>query len=139
MNTMERRILDELVYDRVRSTVNLCQLVIIEQELEENIQRAVGAGEEAMGPGVGVGADVGVGAGAGVGADEGVGVGASAGIGAGAGTPGRRPGELAREYVQRAWERLVREWSALREDLARAECPRCVHGMGCADGACDAP
>jgi hypothetical protein len=102
--TTERRILDELVYGRVRSTVNLCQLVIIEQELEENIQRAMAPGEEAMGPAVGGDA-----------------------------------GELAREYVQRAWERLVREWSALREDLARAECPRCVHGMGCADGACDAP
>lgn len=114
MSTMERRILEELVYGRVRSTVNLCQLVIIEQELEENIQRAMAPGEEAME------------------LDEQAGAGEE-----GAAVPGRRPGELAREYVERAWERLAREWSALRDDLARAECMRCVQGAGCAVTECD--
>jgi hypothetical protein len=115
MSTMEQRILEELVYDRVRSTVNLCQLVIVEQELDESVQRALAR------PGAGAGADLGAGAGAG--AD-------------GTAVPGRKPGELAREHMQRAWERLEREWNRLRKDLARAECAGCP---GCAEGACDAP
>jgi hypothetical protein len=41
MSNIEQRILDEMIYDRVRATVNLCQLVILEQELDENIQRAI--------------------------------------------------------------------------------------------------
>lgn len=147
MCTMERRILEELVYGRVRRTVNLCQLVIIEQELEENIQRAMtpdeDAGAEAEAE-VEAEAEAGAG-GAGmrgpgieVGGAEVPGPGPGAGAG-GAAVPGREPGELARGYVQRAWERLAREWSALREDLGRAECARCVGGAGCVGGECDAP
>jgi hypothetical protein len=81
MSAIEQRILDELIYDRVRASVNLCQLVIIEQELDESIQRAIRDTD----------------------------------------APGTRPAELAREHVQRAWQRLEREWSTLREDLADAE------------------
>jgi hypothetical protein len=51
MSNIEQRILDELIYDRVRETVNLCQLVIIEQELDESIRRAVhGAGADGPTP-----------------------------------------------------------------------------------------
>jgi hypothetical protein len=81
MSNIEQRILEEMIYDRVRATVNLCQLVIIEQELDENIQRAI--------------------------------------QGMGAGRP--QPAELAREHLQRAWQRLESEWQTLREDLAHAE------------------
>ena len=118
MSNMEQRILEELVYDRVRSTVNLCQLVIVEQELDESIQRAMAR------PGARPGAEAG--------AER------DAGLGAGGGTivPGRKPAVLAREHMQRAWERLEREWNTLRKDLARAECAGCP---GCAEGACDAP
>jgi hypothetical protein len=42
IGNIEQRILEEMIYDRVRATVNLCQLVILEQELDENIQRAIG-------------------------------------------------------------------------------------------------
>lgn len=81
MSNIEQRILEEMIYDRVRATVNLCQLVIIEQELDENIQRAT--------------------------------------QGMDAGRP--QPAALAREHLQRAWQRLESEWQTLREDLARAE------------------
>lgn len=46
MNT-EQRILEELVYERVRSCVNLCQLVIFERDLETGVRRALGAGDQA--------------------------------------------------------------------------------------------
>ena len=121
MSTMEQRILEEMVYGRVRGTVNLCQLVIIEQELEETIERAMGPGEEAKPGPAGVGADAGPGEGCGA---------------SGAAVPDSTPCALAREYVQRAWERLAREWGALREDLARAERAWCVQG---AEGEGDAP
>ena len=39
---MEQRILEELIYERVRASVNLCQLVIFEQDLDKSIQRALG-------------------------------------------------------------------------------------------------
>ena len=86
IGNIEQRILEEMIYDRVRATVNLCQLVIIEQELDENIQRAM---------------------------DDGM------GAGTGAGCP--ESAALAREHLQRAWQRLEREWRTLREDLAHAE------------------
>jgi hypothetical protein len=38
---MEQRILEELIYERVRVSVNLCQLVICEQDLDKSIQRAL--------------------------------------------------------------------------------------------------
>lgn len=76
---LDRKILQELVYDRVRGNINLCQLVILEQELEEGIQRAIGH------------------------------------------TAGVKPRALARDHLQRAWQRLEREWATLREDLAAAE------------------
>lgn len=38
---LERRILEELVYERVRVAVNLCQLVIFEQDLDKSIQRVI--------------------------------------------------------------------------------------------------
>lgn len=81
MSNIEQRILEELVYERVRATVNLCQLVIIEQELDENIRRAI----------------------QGVAGDR------------------PQPAALAREHLQRAWQRLENEWQTLREDLADAE------------------
>lgn len=40
MSNIEKRILDEMIYDRVRAAVNMCQLIIIERELDESIQRA---------------------------------------------------------------------------------------------------
>ena len=130
MNDMEQRILEELVYDRVRSTVNLCQLVIVEQELDESIQRALArAGAQA-------GARPGTEASVDASADAGAGPGADAGLGGGTIVPGRKPAVLVREHMQRAWERLEREWSTLRKDLARAECAGCP---GCAEGTCDAP
>ncbi|MCG8416348.1 MAG: hypothetical protein MJE77_00230 [Proteobacteria bacterium] len=36
-------ILQELVYQRVRSSVNLCQLVVVEQELDSSIQHVMRA------------------------------------------------------------------------------------------------
>jgi len=41
MHNMEQRILEELIYERVRVSVNLCQLVIFEQDLDKSIQRAL--------------------------------------------------------------------------------------------------
>jgi hypothetical protein len=59
----------------------MCQLIIIEQELEESIQRA----------------------------------------NRGAGVSHPLPVVLAREHLQRAWQRLEDEWETLREDMADAE------------------
>ena len=53
IGNIEQRILEEMIYDRVRATVNLCQLVILEQELDENIQRAMGGMDDDMGTGAG--------------------------------------------------------------------------------------
>lgn len=39
---IETKILQELIYERVRQSVNLCQLVILEQELDKSIRRAMG-------------------------------------------------------------------------------------------------
>jgi hypothetical protein len=97
MSNIEQRILEEMIYDRVRATVNLCQLVIIEQELDENIQRAVNG----MSPGADMDTDT------------------DTGADTDAGRP--QPAALAREHVQRAWQRLESEWQTLREDLAYAE------------------
>ncbi len=36
---IEKKILQELVYERVRSSVNLCQLVVLEQDLDRSIER----------------------------------------------------------------------------------------------------
>jgi hypothetical protein len=87
IGNIEQRILEEMIYDRVRATVNLCQLVILEQELDEHIQRAIS--------------------------------GTDSDVDADAALPD--PAVLAREHVQRAWQRLEREWQTLREDLAHAE------------------
>ena len=38
---LDRRILEELIYERVRVAVNLCQLVIFEQDLDKSIQRVL--------------------------------------------------------------------------------------------------
>lgn len=38
---LDRRILQELIYERVRLSVNLCQLVLFEQDLDKSIQRAM--------------------------------------------------------------------------------------------------
>jgi hypothetical protein len=40
---LDKRILEELIYERVRLSVNLCQLVIFEQDLEKSIHRAMSA------------------------------------------------------------------------------------------------
>ncbi len=40
---LEKRILQELIYERVRVSVNLCQLVIFEQDLDKSIERAMAA------------------------------------------------------------------------------------------------
>lgn len=91
IGNIEQRILDEMIYDRVRATVNLCQLVILEQELDEHIQRAIdGPDSDRDGDGDGDAA-------------------------------GPESAALAREHVQRAWQRLEREWQTLREDLTHAE------------------
>lgn len=39
----DRRVLQELIYERVRSSVNLCQLVIFERDLTTSVQRVHGA------------------------------------------------------------------------------------------------
>lgn len=36
---ISEKILNELVYERVRASVNLCQLVILEQDLDRSIER----------------------------------------------------------------------------------------------------
>ncbi len=41
MANLERRILQELIYERVRVSVNLCQLVIFERDLDTSIERAM--------------------------------------------------------------------------------------------------
>jgi hypothetical protein len=41
MQHLDKRILEELIYERVRLSVNLCQLVIFEQDLEKSIHRAM--------------------------------------------------------------------------------------------------
>jgi hypothetical protein len=43
MQHLDKRILEELIYERVRLSVNLCQLVIFEQDLEKSIHRAMSA------------------------------------------------------------------------------------------------
>lgn len=43
MADLERRILEELVYERVRLNVNLCELLWLEQDLEASIERALEA------------------------------------------------------------------------------------------------
>lgn len=49
MGDIEREILEELVYDRVRASVNLCQIIVTERELEESIRRAMGGADAAPG------------------------------------------------------------------------------------------
>ncbi len=39
--TLEKQILQELIYERIRLSVNLCQLVIFEQDLDKSINRAI--------------------------------------------------------------------------------------------------
>lgn len=41
MEDLDRHILRELVYERVRVSVNLCQLVIVEQDLDKSVRRAL--------------------------------------------------------------------------------------------------
>lgn len=43
---LEKKILQELIYERVRLSVNLCQLVIFEQDLDSSIERALTTVEE---------------------------------------------------------------------------------------------
>ncbi|ACY14363.1 hypothetical protein [Haliangium ochraceum] len=136
MSAIEQRILEELVYDRVRTSVNLCQLVIIEQELDDSIRRAL---DSASGGGAGGGDDDdddddGIDERGGDGIDERGdsdalghtcrGVGARPGrTGAASATPvSDRPSELcARAHMQRAWRRLEREWRDLRGELGHGE------------------
>ncbi len=40
-NSIEQRILQELIYERVRASVNLCQLVVLEQDLDRSIERVL--------------------------------------------------------------------------------------------------
>ena len=91
MNTsIEKRVLHELVYERVRASVNLCQLLVIEQELERSIERASG--------------------------DTAPAVAALRGVLPKA-QPGDGPHSLARGFMQEAWHRLEKEWQRLRDDL----------------------
>ena len=69
----DKRILQELIYERVRGSVNLCQLVIFERDLGSSIQRAHGNRD-------------------------------------GVSTP-----ELARQYIDDAWQRLEEEWQEMRD------------------------
>jgi hypothetical protein len=41
MINLEKRILEELIYERIRVSINLCQLVIFESDLEKSIERAL--------------------------------------------------------------------------------------------------
>ena len=43
MYDLDKQILEELIYERVRLSINLCQLVIFEQDLEKSIDRAMNA------------------------------------------------------------------------------------------------
>lgn len=69
----DRRILQELIYERVRGSVNLCQLVIFERDLSSSVQRAHDHREGVNAP------------------------------------------ELARQYMDDAWQRLEEEWREMRD------------------------
>ncbi len=101
--TRAQRILEELIYDRVRSNVNLCQLIVIEQELDDSIQRALGGSPESPEEG-----------------DEGDDV-ADGADGADSASADRDPdgadAALAAACLERAWSRLEREWRRLRREL----------------------
>ena len=71
----DRRILQELIYERVRGSVNLCQLVVFERDLGSSVQRAHGNPEGA----------------------------------------GANASELARQYIDDAWQRLEEEWQEMRD------------------------
>lgn len=40
-SSLDRQILQELIYERVRVSINLCQLVIFEQDLDKSVRRAL--------------------------------------------------------------------------------------------------
>lgn len=44
--TLDKHILEELIYERVRVAVNLCQLIIFEQDLDKSIQRVMARSED---------------------------------------------------------------------------------------------
>ena len=72
---LDKKILEELIYERVRVSVNLCQLVLFEQDLDRSIERVMarcGTGEQ---------------------------------------------NQLTRAYMEKAWQRLEREWETMRERL----------------------
>jgi hypothetical protein len=76
MKSLDRRILEEMIYERVRVSVNLCQLVMLEQDLDRSIHKALTAGDA---------------------------------------TDSEREA-LARELVDKAWQRIEAEWDELRRD-----------------------
>ena len=41
MANLEHKILQELIYERVRVSINLCQLVVFENDLDRSIKRAI--------------------------------------------------------------------------------------------------
>ncbi len=81
MANLERQILQELIYERVRVSVNLCQLVIFERDLDSSIERAMASCH----------------------------------------LPKPECENLAREYIEAAWQRVEREWHRLRNDIDLAE------------------
>ncbi|GAB4507889.1 MAG: hypothetical protein Tsb0020_55810 [Haliangiales bacterium] len=100
MATREQRILEELIYDRVRSNVNLCQLIVIEQELDDSIQRALGGSADDADDG----------------ADDADGADGNDRA-SGDRDPDGADAALAAACLERAWSRLEREWRRLRREL----------------------
>ncbi len=80
----EEALLEELIYERVRLSVDLLELVEFERQLSEGIEGALASRGSA-----------------------------------------RERRELARGYVERAWERLEREWARAREGPDALQCPLC--------------
>lgn len=86
------RLLEELVYERVRLHVDLAELVELERDLGQSIARALRA----------------------------------------CGSEGVEQENLARRYLDRAWERLEEEWAAERDRPSEwSECPMCESPYEC--------
>jgi hypothetical protein len=88
----QNRLLEELIYERVRLHVDLIDLIDFERDLGQSISRALRE----------------------------------------AGTDPGGEADLARRYVERAWNRLEEEW--IRERGGQwTDCPLCEAPLACPD------
>ncbi len=95
-------VLEEIVYDRMRANVNLCQLVIIEEELRSTIGRVHRDGDGGKHP-----------------TDE-AGDSQKQDLRSSEETQHhrrQRDGDLASMYVERIWRRIEQDWRRLRADV----------------------